>query len=114
MKKPVLLFDIMSTVVYDPIFEEIPRFFGLTLQEFFSAARPGAWIDFELGVVDEPETFRTFFKDGRSFDGDAFKATVQDAYRFIDDQMEPFLGELTAAGFSLHALSNYPTWYRMI
>ena len=38
MKRPQLLFDIMSTVVYDPIFAEIPGFFGLTLAEFFAAA----------------------------------------------------------------------------
>ena len=91
MKRPQLLFDIMSTVVYDPIFAEIPGFFGLTLAEFFAAATPKAWIDFELGTVDEKDTMASFFRDKRPFDAEKFRSTIRDAYRFIDDGMEPLL-----------------------
>ncbi|MEL6543423.1 MAG: HAD family phosphatase [Myxococcota bacterium] len=114
MKRPQLLFDIMSTVVYDPIFAEIPGFFGLTLAEFFAAATPQAWIDFELGTVDEKDTMASFFRDKRRFDAEQFKSTIRDAYRFIDDGMEPLLQELNAQGYAIHALSNYPPWFWMI
>ncbi len=114
MSRSVLFLDIMSTVVYDPIFHEIPSFFGMTLNEFFHAARPGTWIDFELGRKSEPAAMSEFFRDGRTFDVDAFKATVRGAYRFIDDDMEPLLQELRDEGCEMHALSNYPPWYRMI
>ena len=30
---PVLLLDVMGTLVYDPFYEEIPRFFGMSFQE---------------------------------------------------------------------------------
>lgn len=114
MSRPVLLLDIMSTVVYDPIFHEIPSFFGLTLEEFFRSAKPHTWIDFELGRLSEDEAMAHFFRDGRDFDVDAFKATVRSAYRFIDDGMEPLLRELREGGIEMHALSNYPPWYQMI
>jgi len=31
--RPILLFDIMDTVVKDPFFERMPAFFGLTFEE---------------------------------------------------------------------------------
>ncbi|MEO1482315.1 MAG: HAD family phosphatase [Myxococcota bacterium] len=113
-RRPVLLFDIMSTVVYDPIWKEIPGFFGLELREFFRAVKPNAWVEFELGRLNESETMAEFFIDGRSFDTQAFKHTIREAYRFIDDEMEPLLQRLKSAGFAMHALSNYPPWYSMI
>lgn len=113
-RKPVLLFDIMSTIVYDPIWAEIPGYFDMTLKEFFHAVKPNAWIEFELGLLDEAQTMANFFKDGRRFDVAGFKATIRDAYRFIDAEMEPLLKRLSTAGYALHALSNYPPWYTMI
>jgi hypothetical protein len=29
----VLLFDVMDTVVYDPFFQEMPKFFNITFKE---------------------------------------------------------------------------------
>ena len=40
-------------------------------------------------------------------------STVASAYRFLDG-IEPLLGELSAAGVPMHALSNYPVWFEMI
>lgn len=34
-------------------------------------------------------------------------------YNYIDG-MQPLLARLNAAGFTLHAMSNYPVWYRLI
>ncbi|MEO0459388.1 MAG: HAD family phosphatase [Myxococcota bacterium] len=111
---PVLLFDIMSTVVYDPIHKELPGFFGLTLDEFFRAAEPRSWIAFELGEIDERECMSCFFRDRRTFDVDAFKGMLFETYRFVDEGMEPLLADLNRRGFAIHALSNYPPWYRLI
>jgi epoxide hydrolase-like predicted phosphatase len=104
----------MSTVVYDPIHREIPEFFGLTLEDLFRAKGPHAWVDFELGEIDEDECLRRFFDDGREFDHGAFRRTVRAAYRFVDEGMEQLLGDLRKAGYAMHALSNYPSWYHMI
>ncbi|MEL6338828.1 MAG: HAD family phosphatase [Myxococcota bacterium] len=114
MSQPVLLFDIMSTVVYDPIHKELPGFFGLTLDEFFRAAEPRSWIAFELGEIDEHECMSRFFRDRRAFDVEAFKDMLLDTYCFIDAGMEPLLAELKEQGLAIHALSNYPPWYRLI
>jgi len=114
MTRPVLLLDIMSTVVYDPIHHEIPDFFSMSLAEFFRAAKPQSWIDFELGKIDEVECMANFFLDGRSFDADAFRDCVRDAYAFIDDRMESLLSQLSDLRLPMHALSNYPIWYQMI
>lgn len=34
-------------------------------------------------------------------------------YRYLDG-MQTLLGRLKAAGYPMHAMSNYPSWYRMI
>ncbi|GIL56821.1 hypothetical protein Vafri_12128 [Volvox africanus] len=34
-------------------------------------------------------------------------------YRYLDG-MEPLLSRLKTAGFELHAMSNYPAWFRLI
>lgn len=41
---PVLLLDIMDTVVYDPFFQDMPRFFGITFKELLAAKHPTAWV----------------------------------------------------------------------
>jgi HAD superfamily hydrolase (TIGR01509 family) len=110
---PVLLFDVMDTLVHEPFHREMPAFFGLTLEELVAAKHPTAWIDFELGRLSEEEFLRGFFRDGRAFDPRAFLDCVEAAYRFLPG-MEALLGELAARGHVIHALSNYPVWYRRI
>jgi hypothetical protein len=100
---PILLLDVMDTIVYDPFYHDMPKFFGLTLKELLAAKHPTAWIQvcrgtippvaparqslsgirrpdecvlapqFERNEIDEDELFRIFFADGRSFDGSALK-----------------------------------------
>lgn len=64
----VLLLDVMDTLVYDPFHEEIPGFFGMSLEELFGHKHPDAWIRFERGELDEGEFLASFFADGRAFD----------------------------------------------
>lgn len=108
----ILLLDVMSTLVYDPYVRELPDFFGRDLAELMRLKHPTAWVDFERNVIDE-ETFAEIFLPGISFDYDALKSTLRDAYRFLDG-IEPLLEELQAAGVEMHALSNYPVWWKLI
>jgi FMN phosphatase YigB (HAD superfamily) len=108
-----LLLDVMDTLVYDPFRHEIPAFFGLTLEELIAQKHPSAWLRFEHGELDEEALLASFFADGRAFDGGAFVEMVRSTYRWLDG-VEPLLAELAEANVPMHALSNYPCWYRLI
>ncbi|UCH29007.1 MAG: HAD family phosphatase [Myxococcales bacterium] len=110
---PILLWDVMGTLVHDPFFEEMPEFFGVSFPDLLKTLKPGAWVDFELGQRTEPEFLNDFFADGRDFDHRGFVRTVRAAYRWLPG-MEELLRELRDTGSSMHAFSNYPVWYRMI
>ena len=116
MSRPVLLFDVMSTIVYDPFYEVMPEFFDMTLDELIAVKHPTAWVDFEHGRTTTTEFLDGFFRDGRSFDHDEFMRVVRESYRFLDG-METLLGELTDAasdGERIHFATNYPEWFRII
>lgn len=110
---PVLLFDVMDTLVAEPFFDRVPGFFGMTLQQLLDAKDPAAWIDFEHGRIDEATFYERFFEDRRPLDGPGLKAFMVDCYAWLDG-MEALLAELSAAGHVIHALSNYSPWYRLI
>jgi HAD superfamily hydrolase (TIGR01509 family) len=110
---PILLLDVMDTLVHEPFFVELPAFFGMTLEELLAAKHPTAWIEFEEGRLTEPEYLARFFRDGREVDGAALRAHMSAAYRWLDG-VPQLLAELHAAGRPMHALSNYPVWYELI
>ncbi len=109
----VILWDVMDTLVRDPFFTHMASYFGFSFEELLRRKHPTAWVKFELGQIDEEQLFATFFADGTAIDGPGFKLHVRDAYCWIEG-MEPLLRELKAAGVPMHALSNYPPWYRLI
>ncbi len=109
----VLLFDVMDTLVVEPYWEALPAFFGMSFEELVATKHPTAWIEFELGRLDEPAYLARFFRDGRPVDGEALRAHLRRSYRFVEG-METLLADLRAADHVLHALSNYPLWYRLI
>ncbi|GBG92210.1 hypothetical protein CBR_g54655 [Chara braunii] len=110
---PVLLFDVMDTLVRDPYYEDMPRFFGMPMQQLQEAKHPTAWIEFEKGLITEEELFRKFFKDGRPVDVQGLKRCVYQGYEWLDG-CEGILQRLKGLGYCMHALSNYPIWYQMI
>lgn len=112
-KHPILLFDVMDTLVHEPFYREMPAFFGMTLEELLEAKHPTAWVDFELGRLEEEAFLARFFRDGRPVDGPALRRMLREAYRWLPG-MEALLARLVAAGHRPHALSNYPDWYRTI
>lgn len=109
---PVLLLDVMGTLVFDPFYERVPAFFGMSFEQLLREKHPTAWIEFELGHIDEATFLPRFFRDGRSYDQEGLKAAMGGSYAWLPG-MEALVGEL-ASGAELHALSNYTPWYRMI
>jgi len=112
-RRPILLFDVMDTLVAEPFFERAPAFLGLSLSELMEAKHPTAWAEFERGEIDEPTLFARFFRDGRAFDGQGLKRELTGDYRWVPG-MESLLASLHRAGYVVHALSNYPDWYLLI
>ncbi|MGD8318142.1 MAG: HAD family phosphatase [Myxococcales bacterium] len=113
MTAPIVLWDVMGTLVHDPFFEEMPRFFGMSFDSLLEAKHPEAWVQFELGKHSEEEFLKSFFADGRGFDWDGFVDAVRRSYRWIPG-MRDLLCDLREAGCIMHAFSNYPVWYRLI
>jgi HAD superfamily hydrolase (TIGR01509 family) len=109
----VLLWDVMGTLVHDPFFVEMPRFFGMTFDAMLAAKDPRAWIEFELDERSEASFLSSFFADRRRFDHRAFVDTVRASYRWLPG-MEELLGELHGLDVPMHAFSNYPHWYELI
>ncbi len=112
-RAPALLLDVMGTLVRDPFFEDMPSFFGLTLQELIAQKSPTAWVEFEHGRIDEAECMRRFFLDGRAFEVEAFKRHVASGYEWLPGVVE-LLEELRARGVEMHTLSNYTPWFQLI
>ncbi|MCA9185668.1 MAG: hypothetical protein KDA99_08615, partial [Planctomycetales bacterium] len=117
-ERTVILWDVMGTLVYDPFYEDIPRFFGMTLDEVFRWKHPTAWVRFELGELTETEFAQSFFHDCRSVDAVGLRRCVQDAYQWLDG-MPLLLQRLReqphrAQSIRQCAFSNYPMWYEWI
>jgi FMN phosphatase YigB (HAD superfamily) len=110
---PIVLWDVMGTLVHDPFFQEMPRFFGMSFDSLLQAKHPDAWVEFELGKRSQEEFLSAFFSDGRGFDWLDFVNAVQRSYRWIPG-MKDLLCDLHETGCSMHAFSNYPIWYRLI
>lgn len=111
--RPVLLLDVMSTLVTEPFHEAVPAHFDMTMDELLGVKDRHAWIEFEHGRIDEAEYARRFFRDRRPVDVEAFKRAMQDAYELMDG-VEALLAELKSEGYRMYALSNYSPWFRLI
>ncbi|KAL1187688.1 Flavin mononucleotide hydrolase 1, chloroplatic [Cardamine amara subsp. amara] len=112
-KLPVLLFDVMDTIVRDPFYHDVPAFFGMSMKELLECKHPLAWIEFEKGLIDEEELARKFFIDGRDFDLEGLKDYMRSGYSYLDG-MQELLQTLKAHNFEIHAFTNYPIWYKII
>ncbi|KAG5237089.1 haloacid dehalogenase hydrolase family protein [Salix suchowensis] len=112
-KLPILLFDIMDTIVRDPFYHDVAPFFGMSFKELMESKHPTAWIEFEEGRVDEMELAEKFFKDKRSFDLEGLKNCMRRGYSYLDG-IEELLCNLKENNYEMHAVTNYPVWYRLI
>jgi FMN phosphatase YigB (HAD superfamily) len=112
-KRPILLLDVMETLVCEPFYEALPKHFEMTLEQLLEAKHPTAWVEFETGVITEDEYVQKFFRDERGVDKDALRDCLWHVYEWIDG-MHDLIRELHTCGCEMHALSNYPIWYEMI
>ncbi|KAJ8615781.1 hypothetical protein MRB53_035153 [Persea americana] len=112
-KLPILLFDVMDTLVRDPFYQDVPAFFGMPMKELLETKHPTAWIEFEKGLINEMELAKKFFKDGRPFDLEGLKECMRRGYSYIDG-IEALLYNLKQNNYEMHAFTNYPIWYMLI
>ncbi|KAM3311240.1 hypothetical protein ACQJBY_031732 [Aegilops geniculata] len=106
-KTPVLLFDVMDTVVRDPFYHHIPSFFQMSMKELLESKHPTSWSEFEMGLINEGQLAEKFFNDGRSFDLEGLKACMVRAYEYVDG-VEDILCSLKQNNYEVHAFTNYP------
>ncbi|XP_015076425.1 flavin mononucleotide hydrolase 1, chloroplatic [Solanum pennellii] len=112
-KLPILLFDVMDTIVRDPFYHDVPAFFRMSMKELLESKHPTSWIEFEKGLISEEELTRKFFKDERSFDMEGLKNCMRRRYSYLEG-VEGLLNSLKKNGYEIHAFTNYPIWYQMI
>lgn len=112
-RPPIVLFDVMDTLVRDPFPDHLLAFFGMTLSDLARDRHPTAWVEFERGELTAAQYYQTMFADGRPVDGPAFERHICRGYAWIDG-MEALARELAERQHPMHALSNYPVWYRML
>jgi len=103
----------MDTVVCDPFYRHVPKFFDLSFAELLRVKHPEMWILFEKGEVEEAAVMQNFFLDNRSFDHKAFVDMMCDKYEYVHG-MQMLLEKLKSTGVEMHAFSNYPEWFRKI
>lgn len=113
MADRVLLLDVMDTLVHDPFYEEVLAFFSMTLDQLFAVKDKHSWQRFERGEIDEATMAAEYFSDRRPLDLDGLLATMRRSYRWLPG-IEGLLGELRGRDVDMHAMSNYPSWWRMI
>ncbi|MEM9067953.1 MAG: HAD-IA family hydrolase [Myxococcota bacterium] len=109
----ILLLDVMGTIVRDPFHDDMPAFFGMSLQQLLAEKHPSAWVRFERDEIDGETFLREFFADGRDYDRAGFVRCVREGYAYLDG-MDTLLADLAKAEAAIHALSNYPRWSRWI
>ena len=112
MTTPILLLDVMDTIVYDPAYREMLAWFGVDRATLLAKRNKEAYHAFERGELDR-NAFAEAYIPGQRLDVDGLEAVLADNYRFVEG-MEALLTELTELGASIHALSNYPEWWTLI
>ncbi|KAF2309630.1 hypothetical protein GH714_004378 [Hevea brasiliensis] len=118
-KLPILLFDIMDTIVRDPFYHDVPPFFGMSFEELIEIKHPTAWIEFEKGMIDEWGTrdddqllssgYCNSDDNAGDHDGGWLKNCMRRGYSYIDGVAE-LLYDLKQNNYEMHAFTNYP-WY---
>ena len=103
----------MDNLVHDPFYEEVLEFFGMTLEELFAVKSKQAWIDFECGWLHEEEMREAYFADDRQLDLEGLRACMKANYRLLPG-IESLLQRLAREEVEMHAMSNYPVWYRLV
>ena len=110
---PALLLDVMDNLVHDPFYEEVLDFFGMSLEELFAIKSKRAWLRFEHGWLHEEAMRDAYFVGNTRLDLEGLRDCMSSSYHLLPGIPE-LLEQLKAQGIEMHALSNYPVWYRMV
>lgn len=112
--RPVVICDVMDTLVRDPFRNGMAAHFGFdTMSAFIAAKAPGVWVDFEHGSISETDLAQRMFLDGRDVDISALKQFLCRSYTLLPGVAQ-MLAQLRAAHVPVHACSNYPAWDGLI
>ena len=107
----VYLFDVMSTLVYDPFYLELPKAFGTDLATLLSGRDRMARVDFECGQISEKEFIARFWQN--EADGERMKACFRTHYHWLEG-IPDLLRTLRDKGHTIATASNYPVWYEIL
>lgn len=111
---PILVSDVLDTLVLDPFYNGLASHFGFTsFPAFLDAKSPDQWIEFELGHIDEAQLAANFFKDCRHVSLPDLKQFLKKTYRYLPGVQELLLS-LRDAKVEVHLCSNYPVWADLI
>ena len=105
----VILFDVMSTLFYDPFYVELPKAFDCSLNELLRGRDRTAWIDFERNEISEEQFFQRFFGERAAIDGPKMASVILNKCRYLEG-IEGLLSDLQGRAI-LATLSNYPIWF---
>jgi HAD superfamily hydrolase (TIGR01509 family) len=103
---PVVVFDVMDTLLHDPYREAYEAATGMTWDAFAAARPAGAYEALERSEIDEADDWRTVREAGIPVDVRRFHTTRRDGYRWLPG-MQDLLLETTARHRVILA-SNYP------
>lgn len=112
---PVLMTDILDTVVADPFRHGMAQHLGFdSFQDLVDAKNPEIWTKFELNRVTEEGLSKEFYKDSaKRLDVPELKNFLLRTYKFLPG-VESMLSILRECGIRMHAFSNYPIWFTLI
>ncbi len=106
----VVLWDLMGTLIHDPFFVEFFDGLDEPIEEWMKNRDKKAWIDFELGLIDENVFYERLFPENPAKGAD-MKSIFLNNYRFLPG-VTKILQRLEEEGVTSHVLSNYPIWYK--
>ena len=110
----ILLFDVMSTLVYDPFWKDLPEALNIDLKTWLLDKDRHAWIEFEKGnIASEDAFFEQFFGDSFHPDAKIMKETFFANYTYLDGIPE-LLEKIKQQSIPCHVLSNYPMWFESL
>lgn len=109
--------DLMDTLLRDPFrtaMAELAELTGLPPERLSAERDPDAFHEFELGLIDEHEYGRRFFRDGSGLTLDlaALWRALEDRFEFLDGMEE--LAASLSARVPVHVMSNYSPWYERL
>ncbi|TGK60216.1 dehalogenase [Leptospira wolffii] len=118
MRSPLFVFDLMDTLIKDPFHLALGKLIPRDQWEAFKNGRERqAFLDFEMGRIEEEEFFRRFYLDSHKDQG---LPSPQDLKTQMFSRIEPIpetieiVKKLKEKGFSVVLASNYSVWYKEV